>query len=93
MISSLILSSDEEGGLSITAERRSHPDSGATSSGSMAHRPRQPPRRPQLWKREPAEREMSEDSEGSEEEEEEQLKDKEYEDEDYGEFLAESRDR
>ena len=80
-------SSDEEGGLSITADKRSHPDSQAGSTGQA----RRPQRRPQLWKRKPVKKEEEEGEERGEEVglegEGEESRDNDYEDEDFGKCL------
>ena len=63
--------------MSITADKRVHPESQAAST-------RRPQRRPQLWKRKPV-KEEEERGEGVElEQEGEESRDKEYEDEDFG---------
>ncbi len=75
---SILLSSDEEGRLSITADERNHPESRSTSQT------RRPQRRPQLWKRKPVKEEEGEgggEGVGLEHEREES---REYEDEDFG---------
>ena len=84
-------SSDEEGSLSITAEKRTHPESQAVSTGST-NQQRRPQRRPQLWKRKPMKKEEEEGEEGREEvgleEEREESRDNEYEDEDFGKWIC-----
>ena len=85
MLVYLFCSSDEEGGLSITDESRSHPDSRRelSSVGMATKQRRQPPRRPRLLKKkETPEREGSEEGAPVEGE----TKEREYEDEDFGEF-------
>ena len=81
-------SSDEEGSLSITADKRSHPDSQAGSAGQA----RRPQRRPQLWKRKPVKKEEEEGEErGAEvglEGDGEESRDNDYEDEDFGKCLC-----
>ena len=63
--------------MSITANKRVHPESQAAST-------RRPQRRPQLWKRKPV-KEEEERGEGVElEQEGEESRDKGYEDEDFG---------
>lgn len=84
-------SSVEGGALSITAENRSHPNSGGVAFDAMATtRQGRPQRRPQLWNKKPATREGTGGSAKVkyEEEEEEETKDKEYEDEDFGKFSS-----
>ena len=77
-------SSDEEGSLSITADKRSHPDSQAGST-SQARRSQ---RRTQLWKIKPVKEEEEEREERGEEVglegEGEESRDNDYEDEDFG---------
>ena len=83
-------SSDEEGGLSITADKRSHPDSQAGST-SQARRSQ---RRTQLWKIKPVKEEEEEEEEEEEREERgeevglegegEESRDNDCEDEDFG---------
>ena len=78
-------SSDEEGGLSITADERTHPESRASSASQQ----KRPQRRPQLWKRKPVKKEGEEGGEEEEEEvgleeEGEEPRDNDYEDEDFG---------
>lgn len=88
---SIFSSSDEEEALSITAESRSHPNSGGVASGAMTTTPhKRTQRRPRLWNKPSAEKggseERSEVDYEEEEEEEEETKDKAYEDEDFGRF-------
>ena len=81
IVKKFYFSSDEEGSLSITAEKRSYPESRASLAGSTGQQ-RRPQRRPQLWKRKPVKEEEEEEEEGREEGEE--SRDNEYEDEDFG---------